>query len=104
MVLNTYDNYSYPIMRADVIRYFFLYHYGGLYLDMDIAPNSDFGHLFSSNADIYLAYTPNGNSFTNCIIASKAKAKFWLHVFETLQKRSDWWIPNHHFSVIFKTG
>ncbi|KAJ7665503.1 nucleotide-diphospho-sugar transferase [Mycena rosella] len=34
--LNTFDDYSYAILRADAIRYFVLYHYGGIYLDLDI--------------------------------------------------------------------
>lgn len=34
--LDTFDGYTYPIQRADVIRYFILYHYGGIYLDLDI--------------------------------------------------------------------
>ena len=33
--VSTWDNYAFPIQRADAIRYFVLYHYGGLYLDMD---------------------------------------------------------------------
>ncbi|KAM0342531.1 hypothetical protein ACHAPU_009505 [Fusarium lateritium] len=33
--LKTWDNYPFPIQRADAIRYFVLYHYGGIYLDMD---------------------------------------------------------------------
>src|SRR5437868_4915078 len=34
--LPTYNNYKYDIQRADAIRYFVLYHYGGIYLDTDI--------------------------------------------------------------------
>lgn len=34
--LDHFDNYKYPIQRADVIRYFVLYHYGGVYIDLDI--------------------------------------------------------------------
>ncbi|KAH7105503.1 nucleotide-diphospho-sugar transferase [Auriculariales sp. MPI-PUGE-AT-0066] len=34
--LPTFDAYRYPIQRADSIRYFILYHYGGIYLDLDI--------------------------------------------------------------------
>ncbi|KAJ7638954.1 glycosyltransferase family 32 protein [Roridomyces roridus] len=34
--LNTFDDYSYAILRADAIRYFVLYHYGGIYMDLDI--------------------------------------------------------------------
>lgn len=34
--LDTFDDYTYPIQRADVIRYFVLHHYGGVYLDLDV--------------------------------------------------------------------
>ncbi len=33
--LDTFDNYVYPIQRADAIRYFVLAHYGGFYIDLD---------------------------------------------------------------------
>lgn len=33
--LNTFDNYTQPIQRADAIRYFVLAHFGGIYLDLD---------------------------------------------------------------------
>ncbi|TFK29398.1 hypothetical protein FA15DRAFT_402257 [Coprinopsis marcescibilis] len=34
--LDIYDGYKFPIQRADVIRYFVLHHYGGIYMDLDI--------------------------------------------------------------------
>ncbi|KAI0638121.1 nucleotide-diphospho-sugar transferase [Trametes polyzona] len=34
--LDAYDNYKYPIQRADAIRYFVLHYYGGIYIDLDI--------------------------------------------------------------------
>ena len=34
--LEFYDSYSYNIQRADVIRYFILYTYGGVYVDLDL--------------------------------------------------------------------
>lgn len=34
--LPTFDAYTYPIQRADAIRYFVLYHFGGVYLDLDV--------------------------------------------------------------------
>ncbi|MBW1868960.1 MAG: hypothetical protein JRI73_06610 [Deltaproteobacteria bacterium] len=33
--LRSYDNYSLDIQRADAVRYFILYTYGGLYVDLD---------------------------------------------------------------------
>ncbi|KAK6844481.1 glycosyltransferase sugar-binding region DXD motif-containing protein-domain-containing protein [Apiospora arundinis] len=33
--LPTYDSYKYPIQRVDVMRYFLIRHYGGIYVDLD---------------------------------------------------------------------
>lgn len=33
----TYDAYRYPIQRVDAFKYFVLWHYGGIYMDLDIA-------------------------------------------------------------------
>ncbi|KAI1822716.1 nucleotide-diphospho-sugar transferase [Xylaria intraflava] len=33
--LDTYDSYKFPIQRVDVIRYFILRHFGGIYMDLD---------------------------------------------------------------------
>ena len=34
--LDTFDGYKFPIQRADAIRYFVLYHFGGIYFDLDV--------------------------------------------------------------------
>jgi inositol phosphorylceramide mannosyltransferase catalytic subunit len=34
--LSTYDRFSYGIQRADAVRYLLLYHFGGVYADLDI--------------------------------------------------------------------
>ena len=34
--LPVFDGYKYPIQRVDAFKYFVLYHYGGVYMDMDI--------------------------------------------------------------------
>jgi mannosyltransferase OCH1-like enzyme len=34
--LRNFDSYPYDIQRVDAARYFILYHYGGIYLDLDI--------------------------------------------------------------------
>lgn len=35
--LPVYDGYRYPIQRIDALKYFVLFHYGGVYMDLDIA-------------------------------------------------------------------
>merc|ERR1719183_2089415 len=34
--LDLYDNFSKPVMRADMWRYLILYQYGGVYFDLDV--------------------------------------------------------------------
>ncbi|KAF2844696.1 glycosyltransferase family 32 protein [Plenodomus tracheiphilus IPT5] len=35
--LPTFDGYTYPIQKVDALKYFVLYHFGGIYMDLDIA-------------------------------------------------------------------
>ncbi|KAH6639841.1 nucleotide-diphospho-sugar transferase [Boeremia exigua] len=35
--LPTYETYKHPIQRVDALKYFALYHFGGIYMDLDIA-------------------------------------------------------------------
>ncbi|KAH7330429.1 hypothetical protein BKA65DRAFT_527996 [Rhexocercosporidium sp. MPI-PUGE-AT-0058] len=34
-MLSTYDSYRFPVQRVDAVRYFLLFYYGGIYLDLD---------------------------------------------------------------------
>ena len=43
--LNTFQSYPFNIQRADAIRYFVLYHYGGFYVDLDIGCRKSFDPL-----------------------------------------------------------
>jgi len=37
-IVHHYKKYEYLIQRADMIRYFILYDYGGIYCDLDMYP------------------------------------------------------------------
>lgn len=37
--LPTWDSYPYNIQRSDALRYIVLYHFGGVYIDMDVGCN-----------------------------------------------------------------
>src|SRR5438105_3552372 len=52
--LTLYDNWEYPIQRADMIRYFLLDYYGGAYCDLDNMPLKNFLKFFrNSNCEAY---------------------------------------------------
>jgi mannosyltransferase OCH1-like enzyme len=40
--VSTWDDYVFPIQRADAIQYFILYYYSGIYIDMDTICNNTF--------------------------------------------------------------
>ena len=73
--LNTFDAYKHPIQRADAIRYFVVYKYGGVYCDMDVAPYQDITALLV-DADVVLMETPN-LGITNWFMAARRGTKFF---------------------------
>lgn len=107
--LKTYDSYPYGIQRADAIRYFILYTYGGIYSDMDIEPIKNFDKIFKRMTDhtVYLIRTPQMKVVTNCFMASKPKSSFWLDVFEKMKQvynnPSFFWFGKH-LKVMNTTG
>lgn len=105
--LNIYDSYEYGIQRADSIRYFILYTYGGIYSDMDIEPVKNFDKIFRriTEHSVYLIRTPQMSVVTNCFMASKPKANFWLDVFKKMKQnnKSIFWVGKH-LKVMNSTG
>jgi mannosyltransferase OCH1-like enzyme len=117
--LDTYDQYPQPIMRADAIRPFILYKYGGLYVDLDIAPKDNFIHLFRmyQRFPVVLCHARKGNAFsgnslTNAIMWSNVpRHPFWDHVCHVLQspfQNQTWrkFVARHtnYFKPLLTTG
>ncbi|KAJ5413747.1 hypothetical protein N7509_000374 [Penicillium cosmopolitanum] len=74
--LDTLDNYAFPIQRADSIRYFFLYHYGGIYLDMDTwcnqtIPIHKLGSGYAKDYALFKSTLPTG--ITNDLLVASAR-------------------------------
>lgn len=99
-----YDNFPYPIQRADAIRACLLYLYGGLYLDLDYELQAPLDHLFA-NGDLFLV--PSGNlssMYTNSFMASRAHHPFWLAYIEEMKRPPPWWAVGKHLQVMTTTG
>ena len=85
-----FKNYKYPIQKVDAIRYFILYHYGGVYMDMDIQCRKIFD-LFTEDK-VYLVEESNSMNtlkFNNFLMASPKGHPFWLHIFDKLKENYD---------------
>ena len=80
--LAIYDAYPREIYRADAVRYFFLYQFGGIYLDMDTECLEPLAPLFDSSADVWLGRMGDDadfpHSIPNAIMASRPLQEFWL--------------------------
>jgi inositol phosphorylceramide mannosyltransferase catalytic subunit len=98
--LDTFDGYTYPIQRADAIRYFILYHYGGIYIDLDIGCEKRLDSLLSYSV-ILPRTKPVGVS--NDLIFSEKKHPFMAQTIHSLISWDYSWILNYP-TVMFSTG
>lgn len=102
--LEKYDSYDVMIKRADAIRYFYLYHYGGVYVDMDFECIRNFDDILELDADVIFGYMGNPTEYNhehnipNAIMISKPRANFWLCMFYNLMRT-----PSYN-SVEYTTG
>ncbi|KAK9476194.1 nucleotide-diphospho-sugar transferase [Lipomyces japonicus] len=98
--LDTYDSYAFTIMRADVIRYFVLEHYGGIYIDLDEGCQSRLDPLLTYPAWVRKA-DPTGVS--NSVMGSSPHHPFFLKLMLELKNYNfNWHVP--YITVMYATG
>ncbi|QID88375.1 zinc-finger protein [Saccharomyces pastorianus] len=98
--LDTFENYKYPIERADAIRYFILSHYGGIYIDLDDGCERKLDPLLAFPA--FLRKTsPMGVS--NDVMGSVPRHPFFLKALKSLKHYDKYWfIP--YITIMGSTG
>ena len=108
-LLAKYIGFPYAIQRADLLRYALLYHYGGLYADIDYECLRPFDMLIEDRS-IILGYEPEihahdlnrKNMVSNALMASSPKNKFFG---EALNKvNNDQTVVYSHVDVLVTTG
>lgn len=106
--LELYDSYKYEIQRCDTIRYFFLYLYGGFYVDMDYYCNKPLDDVRKHfDKDIYFVQSSNmgGNYISNSLMFSTPKHVYWKKIFINLEKSANTvWYYSKHLCVMYSTG
>jgi mannosyltransferase OCH1-like enzyme len=96
----TFDSYRYPIQRVDAFRYFALYHYGGIYLDLDVGCRRPLDVLLKYH--VVLPRTePFG--FSNDFMAAEARHPFFKQIIEALEKSNRSYILPF-LTVMLSTG
>ena len=96
-------NYPHPIQRADAIRPFLLYHFGGLYADMDMYCVQPFDDILTKDGVYILESAHTG--LANCLMASSKKNPFWENVIQEFMIHKDKkWYQTHHLYIMSSTG
>lgn len=98
--LPTFDSYEYPIERADAIRYFILYKYGGVYIDLDDGCERRLDPLLKFPAFVRKT-SPTGIS--NDVMGSVPGHPFFLKLMKSLNHyKKDWGVP--YMTIMGSTG
>lgn len=81
--LERYDSFPAEIYRADAVRYFFLYRFGGIYADLDTECLRNLDPLLTGG-DVILGRMGSNPAFEhsipNAFMMSKPRQEFWLFV------------------------
>lgn len=104
--LPIYDNYIYPVQRADSVRYFILYTYGGIYSDIDLEPVKCITPLLEKykNKGSILYKSPNSELLTNDFMISKPKNLFWKKMISELINKHNFSSISKHLTIMYSTG
>lgn len=104
----TYQNLPYTIQRIDVIRYFILYTYGGLYVDTDLECFRNVFDFIQYPNKVYIVETANPTglvSFSNLLMYSPKEHPFWLRIFEhLLTEKALFSKVSRHLEIMYTTG
>jgi mannosyltransferase OCH1-like enzyme len=88
--LNMFNSYDVNIKRIDMIRPFFLYKYGGIYLDMDYVVYKNFySNLPEDKISIPESPYKNNEHIQNSLLCSPPKHNFWLLIIDECYKHKD---------------
>ena len=75
-----YSKYDKLIKKIDVVRYLILYHFGGLYADMDYECVADFWDMLKKGKASVAESAHEGEGYQNALMASPPRHPFWHYV------------------------
>ena len=106
--LPIYDSYPYKIQRVDAARYFILYHYGGLYMDLDIGCKSskdltDLVHTMVRLGKVAMIPQTKPFGFSNDVMFATNASPFFGEVINALSSQNKWY-GSPYLTVMYSTG
>jgi len=124
-LLPVYKQFNLMILKIDFIKYVILYHYGGIYCDIDtislkninpllkyykkyniiLTKVPPFNKLERTCMDLALNIDKNMEYLNNGIMISKKNHPFWLDIIENIEKSKDTYPSFLHSANVFnRTG
>ena len=101
--LDTYNQYENKINRIDIVRYFILDKYGGIYADMDyICIKNFYNELPTNKVSISESPYKENEIIQNALMCSPKKHSFWMKVITEGKKR--WDNNDNRNSVLYIAG
>ena len=104
--LKQYDSYPYHIQRVDAARYLILYHYGGIYQDLDIKcvkSLEQIRRVMALNQKEVLIPRTKPIGFSNDIMMSTQGNPFLFKLIKALSTSNKWY-GSPYLTVMFSTG
>ncbi|KAL0932542.1 putative glycosyl transferase [Colletotrichum truncatum] len=98
---NMWDGYRFPIQRIDALRYFILYEYGGVVLDMDLQCRRSLGPLRRFE---FVAPAAHPVGFSNGFMMASRGNKFIKDIIAHLETYNRHWFGLAYPTVMFSTG
>lgn len=104
--LDIYENYEYNIQRVDAVRPFILYHYGGMYVDLDYECYKTFDDVVNLYSDkVYIVESPwPGEKVQNSLMISPKGNPFWKVVIKNMIKNKNLKFSGKVETVLKTTG
>lgn len=113
-----YNRLNFGIQRSHLMRYFYMYHFGGIYVDLDVVPKPErIMDMIDSISKVYSVMLstqrhPDGNIYiSTSFMMSVPTHPFWDKVIHELVEKTDmssWnkmWVSTfRHYEVVMKTG
>ena len=104
--LPVYYSYTYPVQKFDAVRYLLLYHYGGVYLDMDVICRVSLSSVIRSfplDSQVILQEVDPSGYATNSILFSHARHGFFHYLMHHLEEsHQQYFFP--YMTIMFSTG
>lgn len=95
--------YKYPIQKCDSIRYFILYHYGGIYSDLDLVALKPIDNLL--HFEMLIPESSVGGGVSNSFLGAIPKHQFFkMAINELPNSVNKFSIFGKHLNVMYSTG